>query len=428
MIDNFNQFWEIIFSTICILIVFLFLFRNHIVHILDPLLFYIITQAFSTELAFLILDNPAYLINFLGCQVSFLIGFFLCSGKGITKFQIKNARLFHTGTSLEISFVKWFAIISSLLLFTANLAQMRSTGIILLSDNPSAAKVTSFTEGSGVIKRLNWSILYLSGLFLMAMFLFRKKIKYALVFCIILLIPALGGSKGALLFFVMATSLLGCFGDVKNDSLFKKIKIGSFLLLGTAIILAGLIIRFSNSVESSEGIMFTLVTRFLFYGDSMIYYYNKPVIDYFSSYNLLNYLADDFNAVFGSLRLVPYTEQLGYRLVNYYFNINSDIWGPSIPFYVKGNIYFGYYGAFIYSMVIGSVVGFVRNRFYRLVQLQHSLPYSLIIIYLNMMIYTLAQDSPVFISVVFDTILLSMPVIGIVYLVHKPSKVNTALR
>ena len=300
---------------------------------------------------------------------------------------------------------------------------MKLTGIVLFSDNPSATKVTSFTEGTGIIKRLDWGMLYVSGLFLIVMFLLRKQAKYAVLFCFILVIPALGGSKGALLFFVLAISLLSCFGHIKNDKLFKKIRIGGFILLGIAIVLAGIIIRYSNSVDSYEGILFSFVARFLFYGDSMMFYYNKPVIDYFSGYNIINYFSDDFNSVFGLLRLTPYTEQLGYRLVNYYFNINSNTWGPSIPFYIKGNMYFGYYGSFIYSFVIGSIIGFVRNRFYKIVR-QHSpaLAYSLIVIYINMMIYTLAQDSPVFISVMFDTVLLSLPVIAIVFFLHLPSK------
>jgi|GEM_PF-1707348 len=423
MIENFTDLWKIVLSTGGILLVLLFLFRKHIVHILDPLFFYIVTQAFTIELAFLVLDNTSYLINFLACQVSFFIGFFLCAGKGITKTEINNARLFPAGASIEISFIKWFAVLSTIVLLIANAVQMKLTGIVLFSDNPSATKVTSFTEGTGIIKRLDWGMLYVSGLFLIVMFLLRKQAKYAVLFCFILVIPALGGSKGALLFFVLAISLLSCFGHIRNDKLFKKIRIGGFILLGIAIVLAGIIIRYSNSVDSYEGILFSFVARFLFYGDSMMFYYNKPVIDYFSGYNIINYFSDDFNSVFGLLRLTPYTEQLGYRLVNYYFNINSNTWGPSIPFYIKGNMYFGYYGSFIYSFVIGSIIGFVRNRFYKIVR-QHSpaLAYSLIVIYINMMIYTLAQDSPVFISVMFDTVLLSLPVIAIVFFLHLPSK------
>ncbi len=231
MIKNYNDFWQIILNTGLIFSILVFLFRKHIVHVFDPLLFYLVTQAFSIELGFLIIDDKKYLINFLFCQASFLIGFFLCAGKGISKKELSKSQLFDQRSSTEISFIKWYAIFSAMLLLMANAIQMKTNGIVLFSNNPSEAKVTSFTEGSGIIKRLNWGMLYVTGLFLIVMFLLRKKLKYVFLFFIILTIPALGGSKGALLYFVLLIALLSCFKDVRNDSLFKKMRVGGFLLL-----------------------------------------------------------------------------------------------------------------------------------------------------------------------------------------------------
>jgi len=419
VIQNFNDFWQIIFSTGIIFLLLLFIFRNHIIHIFDPLLFYIVTQAFSIELAFLVVKDSEYLINFLGCQIFFLIGFFIFSGFGLKKADIQSSRLFKKLNLFETSFVKWYAIFGVLLLIIANIIQMKMSGIVLLSDNPSEAKVTSFSEGGGIVRRLNWGMFYLVGSCLLFIFLKKKQIQYAFLFLVILAIPALGGSKGALLYFVFLIALLNCFGDIKTSSFFKQLRIGSFFLLAFAIVLAGIIIYYSQSAQTYNDILFNLAGRFLFYGDSMIYYYNHSSVQYFSDYNLLNFFSDEFNSVLGAIRIVPYTQPLGYRLINYYYNINSDTFGPSIPYYIKGNIYFGFYGAFIYSFFIGACIGFIRKLFYLLVKKgASSLLYSILIMHLNLIIYTLAQDSPMFISVLFDTVILSLPVVAAVLYFH----------
>lgn len=419
MIQNFNDFWQVVISTGIIFLVMLLLFRKHIVHLFDPLLFYLVTQAFSIELAFLVIDNPAYLINFLGCQIFFLIGFFSFSGKGLSKTDFRNSRLFNSTTPLQTSVVKWYAIFGAALLIIANIIQMKVNGIVLFSDNPSEAKVTSFTGGSGIVRRLDWGMLYVVGLCLLILFVQKKQIKYSVLFLFILFIPALGGSKGALLYFILLIALLNCFNDVKSNSFFKKLQVGSVFLLAIAIVLAGVIIYYSQSAQTYNDILFKLAGRFLFYGDSMIYYYDRYSVQYFSHYNFFDFVADEFNSVLGSFRLVPYSQPLGYRLINYYFNINSDTFGPSIPYYIKGNIYFGFYGAFIYSFIIGGIIGFVRRCFYALVKNgSSSFFYALLMIHLNLFIYTLPQDSPVFISVLFDTVFLSLPIVAVVLYMH----------
>ena len=418
MIQSFSELWDVLFSTGIILVILLFIFRRHIVHIFDPLLFYIITQAFSIELAFLIVKDPLYLINFLGCQIFFLCGFFCFAGKGLEKADLLNSRFFQNTNLFQISLIKWYAIFATFFLVVGNLILIKANGFTLFAEDPSAAKVTNFTGGFGIVKRMNWGMLYLTGLCLLIVSIFKRDIKYAALILLLVLILAQGGSKGALLYFIFLIALLNCFTDIKLNPLFKKARIGSIFLLVFAIFIAGLILSTGSSGDTHD-MLFRLATRFLFYGDSMIYYFDHYSVQHFSNYNFIDFLKDEFNSVLAFLRLSPYKEALGYRLINYYYNINSEIFGPSVPYYVKGNIYFGYYGAFVYSFVIGAITGFVRNRFYTIVRKgSPSLLYSILILHLNLFIYTLAQDSPVFISVLFDTFLLSLPVLIIVLYLH----------
>jgi hypothetical protein len=119
------------------------------------------------------------------------------------------------------------------------------------------------------------------------------------------------------------------------------------------------------------------------------------------------------------MRIVPYSKPLGFRLIDAFMGGNSDTFGPNVPFYVKGNIYFGYYGAFVYSFFLGGTIGFTRNLFYRMIRKStSSILMILLILHLNLIIFGIAQDSQLFISKLFDTVMLSLPIIIVVLYLH----------
>jgi len=99
---------------------------------------------------------------------------------------------------------------------------------------------------------------------------------------------------------------------------------------------------------------------------------------------------------------------LGFELVDYRSVTTSfqSTFGPNVPYYVKGYIYFGAIGAVVYSFIIGAVIGLVRKQLYLLQIYKSSLTKKLLVIHLNIIIYGLAQDSQFFISVIFDTFFL----------------------
>jgi oligosaccharide repeat unit polymerase len=427
MIQSFSDLWDIVFRVSGIFLILFFFYRKHIVHLFDPLLFYVVAQSFTITLAFMVIDKTSYLINFLGCEACFLTAFLLAAGKPLTTSDFQNATLFKRVNFFQISVLKWYIIFAFIALIIANLISFKISGIPVLSEDPSAAKVENFRGGLGFVKRMNSGMLYFVGWALMALYLSKNKYKYLVLFLIILLVPAASGSKGALLYFVLVISFFNCFRDIRESSAYKKIKIFNFLLFISAIFLASIIV--SGGAGDSDSLndkIFKLATRFLYFGDSIIYYYNESSIQYFSHNNFISFIKDELGDTLALFRIIPYSLQLGFQLSNYYFNVYSETWGPNIPYYIKGNIYFGYYGAFIYSFIIGTIVGFVRRLFYTLVRNgSSSIWYVLLVIDLNMTNTTIAQDSQLYLSQLFDTILFSMPFIIAAMSLH--FKKNTGL-
>ena len=428
MIQDFSELFRVCAGTAIIFLTLFLFYRKHILHLFDPLLYFIIAQSFSIELGFLIIDDPSYLINFLVCQLFFLLGFFGFVGTSLKKEELQKSKFFPTTDELNLSVIKWYSIIGLTIIIIANLILIKINGIALFSDDPSAAKVNNFTEGGGlgIIRRMNWGMLYLIGLSLIMLYMIRKNIQYVLLFILLLVVPALSGSKGALLYFIFAVTLLSCYKDIKSSASFSRLRVGSYALLGFAIFLSGIIVSGGNNGEGFTDKLFKLATRFLYFGDSIIYYYNQDSVQYFAKYNATDFIKDELNPILGFFRVVPYQQPMGFRLINHYFNIDSQTFGPNTPYYVKGNIYFGYYGAFVYSFVVGAAIGFVRNRFYAIIRKGSSVLYSILILHLNLVIYTLAQDSQLFTSVLFDTFIISIPVFVVSTYLHFSKKESLA--
>jgi oligosaccharide repeat unit polymerase len=428
MIQDFTELFKIIAGTALIFGVLFLIYRKHILHIFDPLFYYLVAQSFSIELGFLIIEDKIYLFNFLACELCFILGFFSLVGKTLKAEDRKLSKLFTPSDQLNLSVVKWYALFGLAVIIIANIILIKIQGIALLSDNPSAAKVDNFSEGGGlgVIRRINWGMLYLVGLCMLTLYLLKKDIGYVLLFLLLLLVPISSGSKGALLYFVYAVTLLSCFGDIKNSGSFAKLRTGSYVLLVFAIFLSTVLISNGETSDSFTDKIFKLATRFLYFGDAIIYYYNHDSVQHFASYNAVDFFKDELNPVLGFFRLVPYQQPMGFRIINYYFNVNSQTFGPNTPYYIKGNIYFGYYGAFIYSYIIGAIIGFMRGRFYAIVRNGSSLLYAIIIVHLNLAVYTLAQDSQLFVSVLFDTFILSLPFFIISVWLHFSKKTSLA--
>lgn len=422
MISGFSDLWPVLLSTSVIFLVLLLLFRKHIFHVFDPLLYFLVTQAFSIEMAFLAIKDIHLLSNFLLSQFLFSSGFFLSAGRALTKPEKSNAIFFNKVKTFDISALKWYVFFATILLIIGNLILIKQKGIALFAADPSAAKVEDFTEGTGlgIVRRMNSGLLYFVALLLIYLLIYKKQLRYGFMVLILIMFTALSGSKSSLIFFVFLSAFFFCFKDLKKDSTVKKLKAASYFIIIASFALLGIIL--GGGSKSFNDILLSLGVRFLYYGDAIMYYFNHDTIHYFSNNNFFTFLYDELNYILGFFRLVPYNESINFRVINYYYNMPTNMtFGPNIPYYIKGNIYFGFIGGLIFSFITGYCVGFIRWLFYMVVRNRSSsVAFSMIIIYLNLIVYSLPQDSLLFSSKIFDIFILSLPLFVIVYIIHLP--------
>jgi hypothetical protein len=180
-------------------------------------------------------------------------------------------------------------------------------------------------------------------------------------------------------------------------------------ILVTSVLLLSSYIVATVIGQDYTAIIESLGTRMLLFGDSVLYYYTSDSIAYFSYIKSISYLGDELNPILGFFRLVEYNRPLGFLLVDYNTNFafEASTFGPNVPYYTKGYIYFGPFGAIAYSFFIGGVVGFVRQLIYT--NAIRSQIGSVLVIHLNLIIFSIAQDSQLFISILFDTLIISLP-------------------
>ena len=418
MIDTPSDLLKIFFETSLIFLVLLIVYKKYIYSLFDPLLFFIITQAFSIEMAFLQISIQAYLINFIFCQILFSVGFLLIAKDIKGKYVIDDKDFFITKQQLDG--LSYFTLISFLIILIANFYFMSVKGLIIFSKDPSLDKIQAFDSGGGIgaIRRINWGLLPLDSVCAMFLFLKTRKKRYLIILLILVLLTMSGGTKGAILIFVFMISILGVFSSIKLSKSFNnlnKIKI-PILIIG---LVAAIFIISATSENISSSLM-SLGLRFLYFGDIILYYYTPESVVHFQKLNFSDYLSYEFNPLLGLLRVVPYTLPLGFQMVEYAFSHNENlesVFGPNIPFYVKGHIFFGAYGALIYSFLVGCIIGFCRKLLFSNSNKSVNYILILILIFFNLQIFAYPQDSSFFLSIIMDTVFFSIvPLIISIYL------------
>jgi len=413
MIESFADLSIICLQTFFIFAISFLIYRKYIISLFDPLFFFLITQAFSVEMALLQITYTPYLINFLLCVVCLNIGFLL--NRPRVK-EIDDSNFVYSDDLLK--FVNYFNLFAFIIIVAANLILISQKGLALLSDDPSLAKFSNFDEGGGfgAVRRINWGLLNLVFVSLLFTYMRTNRKRNLIMLFVLFLISMTSGSKGVVLTFVSLISLLGVFKKTQVMSSFQKINKAKVPLLVVGFIFAiFILIKGSGDNASIQDGLIKLGIRFLYFGDAIIYYYEPSTVAHFQSYNFIDFLSYHFNSVLGFLRIVDYKLPLGNDLLLYYIKSSDDTGlsiGPNTPYYISGHIFFGAFGALIYSFITGLIFGFVRRKFFSMDKMKTNFLVAIGIIFLNLLITSFPQDAQLMISMLFDTIVFaSLPVI-----------------
>lgn len=404
-----NEIISQLISPLIILLLSLFLIKNYIRSITEPIVFIIFTQSFSLGLVFIQNNFNAYffliLFNYIILISSFYIFYYslLSNKKNTSKIAVNYVNVNQSFLNIKV-----FAIIASLLLIIFNLKHIYTTGAAIFSDNISEAKTTNFNDGGGIIRRLNWSLLYFVIMINFFIFYHLKVKLFKLLFFSLIILQILGGNKGALVSVIFLLSSM-MVNKTFNDSLSyfnRKIKI----YLPISIFFAIFILFLSS--DTLEKAFDHFIIRLLYFGDVNIYLSDDNVINYFNNWGVKEFIDYLFNSFTGMIGLVSYNQPIGTIMVSIYnggnLNFSANL-GPNLPYYATGIIFFGTYGSFILSFLIGFFLAYIK---FRCEEYNGNNIWGLFIFsYLYFMMYTLTQDPIAFFGRIFDSIILITPIL-----------------
>lgn len=392
------------------------LYRKYIYSFVDTLFVFVFTTTFSCILVMKALDDVKYIAHFFICQLCVWLGFVLVQEKGKIS-SIKTASPEVTPRFTDVRLLQLTTYVLFCIYVLANLIILQTKGFALLSDAPSSAKVANFQEGFGIFRKINWAIGGVASAGLMFLYLYRQH-KFDL--CLLLLMMALTsleGSKSALVRYAIGFGIL-LYHPVFHyrKELINRLKpyvpFAAFAVFG--VFFAVLM----KENESGEEVLVAFVRRLLYSADSVLYFYHPVNIDFFSKFTWLDFPTYIINPVLGFLRIAPYQEAFGNVMVENALppNVVIDVFvGPNTSFYVEGQVFFGYYGAFVYSFVLGALASWIRLYYFSM--RQGSAFYFVFLSTIYQFSAALLIDVKLFITQTVDAILLVIPIYILVCLV-----------
>lgn len=417
MIIDYEVIPTILLSAAVFFAIYFTIYRRYIYSVLDPLfVYYVFTLSFSSVLVInVLIDKPPFLIHFFLCHAFFFIGFYL-SIQISKKYFYNNYRV---KLPIDLFDYKIFCVtLYSLfgIYLVANIIVFYTTGFALLSDDPTIAKVENFSQGLGIILLINLGIgnFVITGLLFLVL-IKPIKIDFFLLFVAVAL-TALEGSKAGLVRILITLMLLVNHGFFQKQNIIKRIKWA--IPLGIVAVLSVAFTVLSKESSDSDQTLFAFIRRLLYGADSILYFYLPVNQQHFAQFHFWQYPAYFFDQILGFLRIVIPKEALGNVMVmNAFPAMNGTIVGPNTAYYIEGQIFFGYYGAFIYSMAVGATYAFIRQYYF------HARYYSVFWFVLVCCVFqqasALTNEVTFFISQVFYTLFFVVPVYLFISLVMR---------
>ena len=302
-------------------------------------------------------------------------------------------------------------LVLCVLIVFANLYLGLTAGFPLLSADPSSSKVTVFTGGLGIIKRLNGGPFHFfcCGCTLLILIGYRRYLALSML-VVSCCFVALSGSKGALLpiLFVQAflTHHKGLGQSAKTIKKARRYAIPS--LAAASAVAFAVVVRDAGSVFG--GLVF-FVKRLLFSADLVLFYYpRRGAIPELRGAGLLEYLKYLLDPTLGLLRLKEYAIPLGTIVAG---NLETGF-GPNVQFFVRADIFFGPVAGCFYCFLIGCIIGFLRRKFFTV---QTASPFVFTwVLFAAMSAFVLAVESQMFLEEIVDAALVILPLWGVAIL------------
>lgn len=407
--DNLPLYISILAGSLMLYIV---LFRKSYISFLDPYIFNLIYSVFGFSVVIFLYATKSievkYLYSYLLTQGAFFAGLF--AFKPLNKSRLVGQNIPRINFEEEGILMKVLFLITAVAFFFAQVISYKLVGIPLLLESRTGAYADS--GGLGLLGRII-DVLRPATTFMLIYFIFKPgksflfKLWLTLFGMFLMLTFALSGSKSLFMSagFILFIYLLLNAGQLKKNVM-------SLHKYERYIIIAGLIFAFftiviqsgNNSTDNSSISVF--LYRLVASGDT--YYFAYPNHNIETINGSKSFLAL-FGDIFSVLRIVPRDKQPGVLGIQLFqmFSDSDLITGPNARHNVFGYIYYGFYGSIAFSLIIGLLLGFVRNKLFFVLRTNILGQLTFMFLYINLTL--IETDPPVAISGL-ENILLIFPV------------------
>jgi len=337
----------------------LLIYKKNIYSLFDPLLYFLILSSAGYSVVFILFFSEDiklyYVVHFLLTQISLILGFLLFKPVNLKRIR-KPEQFFYLRISKRVKVIyllsSFFYLISHLLLYAIK-------GIPLFM----SSRLDATTGGFGFIASISstTSVIILSYLSYKYLIGFKFKFFDYLISFSFIIFSILSGSKSTFIDAIFILFYVAYYISVKLSipkimQKFNKVSFKIFLLAITTLIV--LTILFTN-----ENPIIRIVFRIIMTGDI----YMMSYVD-----DNINLIKGNFFNLFLPYRLVDilgleHVRVIGNQLVAIVYGIEQNS-GPNARHNVFGYVAFGYFGAIIFSFLLGTVMGFLRNKLIKLVK------------------------------------------------------------
>ncbi|MBO0937939.1 oligosaccharide repeat unit polymerase [Fibrella sp. HMF5335] len=398
---------EIIAYSALLGLTFWLLYRRYIFSVADPLFIFLVTTTFASVLVIEVVEEPRNIAHYFLCQFFVWAGFALVQRRtGNPAIQAPSEGIHFT----DVTLLRYSCYVLFCIYFISNLIILRTKGFALLSDAPTEAKVANFQEGFGIFRKINWAVGGVASAGLLFLFLLKKKRQDLILLFVIIGLTALEGSKGALLRYAVMAALF-IYHPVFNQHKKLRNQIKKYTPLAAVAIFGIFFTVLARENDNSEAVLLAFVRRLLYGADGLLFFYAPANVDYFARYSWTDFPSYIINPILGFLRLAPYQEAFGNIMVENTLppGVSMDvIVGPNSSFYTEGQVFFGYYGAFFYSFLLGCLASWFRSIYF---SLQSSSAFLLVFLStIYQFSAAILVDLKLFITQAFDTVLLVLPI------------------
>lgn len=397
VVENLSLYLICLFTA---LVLYFYVFRKVVISIFDPLTIQLIGSMFGFSVVFFLFFtseiDSVYFSHYLFTQVAFYFGFFIFN-QNISKFNVKEIRLKDDLLWLEVSF-----IIFSVAHICIQLISYKVAGIPLFMHE----RLSVYGEGGGIgilgrfISMLSWASFF--GALSVMNQTTKKSLKFycRIYIFIVFIFCFLSGSRAS---FLPLINIYFLYCLLSGNKYILK---GKELAVIGVLTLFAVALMFLKTGSANESLI-ELIGRIIGYGD--VYWAAYPN-DYIQDIDSSKPLQTLFVDVLGTYRIIPWEQlptPLGVQLHSIYYG-DANM-GPNTRHNVYGFAYLGYFISILFSLLLGVVLGYIRNRLLGKIRNAGLVGMLLAVIYMN--IASLEADAPYVIGQI-NSVILTLIVFG----------------